>query len=107
MRNIQKKITLFTMSVVMFFLLLPTNNASAQTNPTTLQVGQTKNIDVNADNNLDLQVEVIGINPDGRPVIKLTKLQFENYVYTVNFMDYITSLYTNMVIATTILSWII
>jgi hypothetical protein len=103
MTNKEKGISLFIV-LLSICVLLPANSARAENYPTTLKVGQTKNIDVDADNKFDLQVEVLKINPDGRPVMKVTRLPYQNYIYSMNFMDYITSLYTNMVIVSAILS---
>ena len=107
MTNKKKNISLLIMAVLSVCLLLPANSVHTQNSPTTLQIGQAKNIDINADNKFDLQVEVMKINPDGRPVMKITRLPYQSYIFNMNFMDYITSLYTNMVIATAILSAII
>lgn len=107
MNNKEKNISLFIVLFLSIYILLPANSVHAENPLTTLQVGQTKNIDIDADNKLDLQVEVLKINPDGRPVIKITRLPYRNFIYSMNFMDYITSLYTNMVIVSAILSAII
>lgn len=99
----KNKISLIIIIPLFICLLLPANRVSA-VGYNTVRLGQTKNIDINSDSKVDLQVEIVKINPDGRPVIKLSRLSYSNYIYSINFLDYLTSLYTNMVIASAILS---